>query len=132
MGLSGPGRLHDLCVTLDAASPGEIKAGGAGWTIVAGFAESPFGTCLIGQSERGICHLSFVPDVNSVAAEETIHADWPHAEIRWDDALATRIAASVFHRESGSVPRAPLKAVVCGSAFQVRVCALCCRSPAEH
>ena len=38
-GLSGPGRLHDLCVTLEAASPGEIKSGGAGWSIVAGFAE---------------------------------------------------------------------------------------------
>ena len=32
-GLSGPGRLHDLCVSLKAASPGEIKASGAGWTI---------------------------------------------------------------------------------------------------
>src|SRR5213076_731606 len=38
-GLSGPGRAHDLCVTLDAASPGEMKSGGADWTIVAGFAE---------------------------------------------------------------------------------------------
>src|ERR1035438_5170889 len=32
-GLSGPGRLHDLCVNLEAASPGELKSGGAGWTI---------------------------------------------------------------------------------------------------
>ena len=24
-GLSGPSRLHDLCVTIEAASPGEIK-----------------------------------------------------------------------------------------------------------
>src|ERR1700722_7580107 len=29
-GLSGPGRLHDLLVTLEAASPGEYKNGGAG------------------------------------------------------------------------------------------------------
>ena len=29
-GLSGPGRLHDLCVNLEAASPGELKSGGAG------------------------------------------------------------------------------------------------------
>jgi AraC family transcriptional regulator, regulatory protein of adaptative response / methylated-DNA-[protein]-cysteine methyltransferase len=32
LGLSGPGRLHDLCVTLEAASPGEVKSGGEGWT----------------------------------------------------------------------------------------------------
>jgi AraC family transcriptional regulator of adaptative response/methylated-DNA-[protein]-cysteine methyltransferase len=34
-GLSGPGRLHDLCVILEAASPGEVKSGGEGWTITA-------------------------------------------------------------------------------------------------
>ncbi len=26
-GLSGPGRLHDLCIALEAASPGELKSG---------------------------------------------------------------------------------------------------------
>ncbi len=30
VGLSGPGRLHDLVVTLEAMTPGEIKAQGAG------------------------------------------------------------------------------------------------------
>ena len=51
-GLSGPGRLHDLCVGLEAASPGELKSGGGGWTIRFGFADSPFGTCLVGESPR--------------------------------------------------------------------------------
>ena len=66
-GLSGPGRLHDLCVGLEAATPGEWKSGGAGWTLTAGFAESPFGVCLIAQSPRGICHLSF-PDSSDTGA----------------------------------------------------------------
>ena len=61
-GLSGPGRLHDLCVTLEAATPGEVKSGGAGWTLSAGFADSPFGRCLIGAGPRGLCHLSFLDD----------------------------------------------------------------------
>src|SRR5262245_35897 len=30
VGLSGPGRLHDLVVTMDAMTPGEMKAEGAG------------------------------------------------------------------------------------------------------
>ena len=51
-GLSGPGRLHDLCVNLEAASPGELKSGGANWLISFGFAESPFGKCLIAESPR--------------------------------------------------------------------------------
>lgn len=33
LGLSGPGRLHDLFVTHEAMSPGEWKARGAGLTI---------------------------------------------------------------------------------------------------
>src|SRR5438045_2496786 len=32
-GLSSPGRLHDLCVALEAASPGELKNGGASLLI---------------------------------------------------------------------------------------------------
>ena len=59
-GLSGPGRLHDLCLRMEAASPGEIKSGGAGWTMTAGFALTPFGDCLAAQGPRGVCHLSFV------------------------------------------------------------------------
>src|ERR1700752_3655207 len=41
-GLSGPGRLHDLCVSLEAASPGEMKNGGAGMEIGYGFVQTPF------------------------------------------------------------------------------------------
>jgi AraC family transcriptional regulator of adaptative response/methylated-DNA-[protein]-cysteine methyltransferase len=59
-GLSGPGRLHDLFVALDAASPGEMKSGGAGIETKYGFAATPFGEALIGETARGISHLSFV------------------------------------------------------------------------
>src|SRR5689334_6101482 len=37
VGLSGPGRLHDLFVTHEAVSPGEWKAGGENLTIKYGF-----------------------------------------------------------------------------------------------
>ena len=37
VGLSGPGRLHDLFVTHEAMSPGEWKSGGEGLTISYGF-----------------------------------------------------------------------------------------------
>jgi AraC family transcriptional regulator of adaptative response/methylated-DNA-[protein]-cysteine methyltransferase len=47
-GLTSPSRLHDLCVTLEAATPGEIKTGGEGWTIEMGCTESPFGICCVG------------------------------------------------------------------------------------
>src|SRR5690349_23999735 len=59
VGLSGPGRLHDLFVTHEAMSPGEWKSGGQGLTIHYGFHPSPFGTALVMGSERGLAGLAF-------------------------------------------------------------------------
>lgn len=119
-GLSGPGRLHDLCVSLEAASPGEVKARGLGWTIVVGFAETPFGTCLIGESPRGICHLSFVAPARDEAAFDVIHDDWPEAKRRRDDWAAQQTANKIFAR--GETPsRSGLRVLVRGTEFQVKV-----------
>lgn len=120
-GLSGPGRLHDLCVSLEAASPGEIRSGGRGWTISCGFAESPFGTCFVGENHRGVCHLSFVPSESAELAEEAIRSDWPNAELTWDDRVAASVAESAFVRSGNDGPHLPLKAFVRGTEFQVRV-----------
>lgn len=120
-GLSGPGRLHDLCVTLEAASPGEVKAGGEGWTISFGFAESPFGRCLIGESPRGISHLSFVESEDGAAELALLRQDWPLARLHRDDAAASRVARQIFLRTDRSESRPALRAFVRGTAFQVRV-----------
>ncbi len=119
-GLSGPGRLHDLCVNLTSASPGEIKLGGQGWTIRAGFAESPFGTCCIGESPRGICHLSFVVAPSRRAAEATIKLDWPRADVQWDGTVAG-VVDEIFSPPEVARDVAPLRAFVRGTDFQVRV-----------
>ncbi|HET7042066.1 MAG TPA: helix-turn-helix domain-containing protein, partial [Gemmatimonadales bacterium] len=58
--LSGPGRLHDLMVSIDAVSPGEYKARGRGLTIRWGVHEGPFGGFLLGESERGVTTLKFL------------------------------------------------------------------------
>ncbi len=121
-GLSGPGRLHDLCVTLEAASPGEIKSGGAGCTLEAGFAASPFGTCLAARSDRGVCHLSFVEDGREKADWAALCAAWPNARLHRDDGVARGVVAQVFE-ERGSSRRGStaLRAFVRGTAFQLRV-----------
>jgi AraC family transcriptional regulator, regulatory protein of adaptative response / methylated-DNA-[protein]-cysteine methyltransferase len=119
-GLSGPGRAHDLCVNLEAASPGEMKSGGAGWTLIAGFAETPFGKCLIAESPRGICHLAFIEPEEKDAAWNELHANWPNARLRRNDSAAAKIAAQIFTRTPRR-SRAPLRAFVQGTAFQMRV-----------
>jgi AraC family transcriptional regulator of adaptative response/methylated-DNA-[protein]-cysteine methyltransferase len=119
-GLSGPGRAHDLCVNLEAASPGEMKSGGAGWTLLAGFAETPFGTCLIAESPRGICHLAFIEPETREAAWEELHGNWPKARLRRNDSGAEKIAGQIFAR-SPQRSRHPLRAFVQGTPFQLRV-----------
>src|SRR5437588_8572664 len=59
VGLSGPGRLHDLFVTHEAMSPGEWKSGGATLTISYGFHASPFGLALVMATPRGLAGLPF-------------------------------------------------------------------------
>lgn len=119
-GLSGPGRLHDLCVKLEAASPGEVKSGGDGWTIRAGFADSPFGICLIARGPRGICHLSFVESRDETSHSAVIHADWPRARISWDF-NASSVADTIFSERPCPTRESPLRVFVRGTKFQVRV-----------
>lgn len=129
-GLSGPGRLHDLCVSLEAASPGEVKNGGAGLRITFGFAETPFGKCLLGESQRGICHLSFVDGLGREAAVTILRAEWPNARFESNDRRAARLASEIFAQPNDSVGRPTLRAYVKGTAFQLRVWRALLRVPA--
>src|SRR5918992_1971906 len=62
VGLSGPGRLHDLFVTHEAMTPGSYKAGGAGLTMRFGFHLSPFGEAILVVTEHGLAGLGFVDE----------------------------------------------------------------------
>jgi AraC family transcriptional regulator of adaptative response/methylated-DNA-[protein]-cysteine methyltransferase len=119
VGLSGPGRLHDLFVTLEAVSPGEYKARGAGLEIRYGIHASPFGPALIAVSPRGICGLHFL-DGGIDDAEQLIGRDWPHAGLR-EDARGTAVLAEHVFRPFASHPAKPLALVVKGSNFQIKV-----------
>jgi len=120
-GLSGPGRLHDLCVTLEAASPGEMKSGGAGLQIDFGFAETPFGEALVAETKRGICHLSFVDVGGRDRVQKLIAKDWPNADLRRNDRRAAELASEIFARPPQSQSHPHLRAFVRGTPFQLRV-----------
>ncbi len=110
---------HDPGVTLETATPGEIKSRGTGLTIRAGVAASPFGHCLIGETPRGICHLSFFDERDREDAIAGMVAGWPLAGVEWDNAQAARIAGEVFH--PAPCPSSPWKLFVRGTPFQLRV-----------
>ncbi len=118
IGLSSPGRLHDLFVSIDAVTPGEFKARGAGLTIRVGTHDSPFGPCLLGVTERGICWLSFASAERDGLAE--LRATWPAATIR-DDSRGTSAYAGRIFSLRPQASRRPLRLLVGGTNFQLKV-----------
>ena len=120
LGLSGPGRLHDLLVTLDAVTPGELKTGGRGLELGYGFSHTPFGKALLASSPRGLSHLAFVEPGGESAALTTLDSSWPNARRERDDRMAGELARRIWG--ASPVPeRTPLKLAVKGTNFQLKV-----------
>ncbi len=119
-GLSSPGRLHDLFVTVEAVTPGEFKASGAGLDIAYGIHQSPFGDALIATTPRGICSINFVGDGGADEAVDQLRAQWTGASVRNDPVGTADVARQVFARtEAGG--SAPLRLLLKGSNFQINV-----------
>ncbi|MHB1305971.1 MAG: methylated-DNA--[protein]-cysteine S-methyltransferase [Limisphaerales bacterium] len=121
VGLSSPSRLHDLCVALEAASPGEIKSGGDGWRIEAGFTDTPFGRACVGIGPRGVCHLAFVGKADRAMAWAPIAAAWPRARLVGDNGAARELGERIFRTGPGGDGTGKLRGFVRGTPFQLRV-----------
>ena len=119
-GLSGPGRLHDLFVSMEAMTPGEYKQGGTGLAISYGFSPSPFGLCLAAQTPRGICQLGFTHAEGRDQALEALQASWPGASLSQDQIRADKLVQSIF--DPGRAWSAqPFHLHLKGTNFQVKV-----------
>ena len=118
VGLSSLGRLHDLMVNTEAVSPGEYKSRGAGLTIRYGLHPTPFGPCLIGLTERGICHLSFVQESEGDAIDALV-ADWASAKMIEDQKATAPWVGPIFDlTQRGD---RPLHLFLRGTNFQLKV-----------
>jgi AraC family transcriptional regulator of adaptative response/methylated-DNA-[protein]-cysteine methyltransferase len=120
VGLSGPGRLHDLFVTHEAMSPGEWKTGGEGLTVYFGFHPSPFGSALVMATERGLAGLAFADPGEERAALADMKARWPRAAYVEDSARTAAIARRIFDSSQWQQDK-PLRVVLIGTDWEVRV-----------
>lgn len=120
LGLSGPGRLHDLFVVHEAMSPGEFRRGGEGLQMRFGFHASPFGEALAIIAPRGLAGLGFVDEGGQAAALDDMRRRWPRASFIEDQAAAAPFIARAFDPAQWRADR-PLRVVMIGSDFEVRV-----------
>ncbi len=118
VGLSSLGRLHDLFVTTEAITPGEYKSRGSNLTIQYGLHASPFGKCLVGITERGICHLGFVQMSEGEAIDE-LASYWKQARLVEDNQATAPFIGAIF--EPGRRGPSTLSLYLRGTNFQIKV-----------
>jgi len=115
MGLSGPSRLHDHFINAEAVTPGEFKNAGSGLEIIYGFHTSPFGNCLIAETSRGVCHLSFT---DKAKALNELRTNWQNASIVEDKKRIGYTAEKIFGK---SYCPEPINIYMKGTNFQIKV-----------
>ncbi len=120
VGLSGPGRLHDLFVTHEAMSPGEWKSGGEGLTLSYGFHPSPFGTAIVIATPRGLAGLALADVGEEKRAFADMKSRWPKAHYVQDQAATLPLAQRIFDPKTWR-PDRPLRVILIGTDFEVRV-----------
>ena len=119
-GLSGTGRLHDLFIACEAVTPGQYRERGAGIEIAYGIHASPFGDCLLGITERGICWLTFVRQRDEKALLDELAKFWKNAALVRDPDRTKPLMHHIF-AFSAAEPPAPLHLYVRGTNFQIKV-----------
>jgi len=117
-GLSAQSRVYDLFTTLEAVTPQEYKTKGSGIRIEYGFHPTPFGFCLIGVTERGICWLSFLQhDEDTKNALEDLKHHWHNSIFHEDNQLTGEFVRQIFTEPHSK----KLHLLVKGTNFQVKV-----------
>ncbi|HEY3429613.1 MAG TPA: methylated-DNA--[protein]-cysteine S-methyltransferase [Cyclobacteriaceae bacterium] len=118
-GLSSQSRVYDLFTTLEAVTPQEYKQKGSGIRIEYGVHETPFGACLIGVTERGICWLSFIATDEDPRHElEKMKEHWHNSVFHQDQQLTLAFIDQIF---SGKNSNKKLHVFVKGTNFQIKV-----------
>jgi AraC family transcriptional regulator of adaptative response/methylated-DNA-[protein]-cysteine methyltransferase len=117
LGLSGTGRLHDLLVTCEGMTPGELKSAGEGVFIQYGVCKTPFGEAVLGWTLRGVCYLHFINN-NEHTVIEGLYLQWPNAKISLNSGEAEIRGEQIF---SSSIVGEKIHLVLKGTNFQVKV-----------
>jgi len=117
VGLSGPGRLHDLFINHEAMTPGDYRRDDL--TLAYGYHASPFGESIVVATPRGMAGLGFV-DGDREGALADMRRRWPRATFIEDEEVTAPYAARAFDPGLWR-PETPLRVVMIGTDFEIRV-----------
>jgi AraC family transcriptional regulator of adaptative response/methylated-DNA-[protein]-cysteine methyltransferase len=121
-GLSGTGRLHDLCVVCEGVTPGDLQKRGAGLNIVYGFAPSPMGEIMLAKTGKGVCYLGFLMDEARAQPIAKMKAHWPLATFILDDTAIQPELIQILNIWRGQGDQKnPLKLDLYGTNLQLQV-----------
>ncbi len=120
-GLSGNGRLHDVFVTIEAATPGDVKARGAGMAIRYGFHSTPIGDLLIAETKKGLCWLGFRVDEDRAIPMTRLREYWPRADFVEDSPGTAETAQRILGIWRGTAAEKKLNLHLYGTNFQIQV-----------
>jgi AraC family transcriptional regulator of adaptative response/methylated-DNA-[protein]-cysteine methyltransferase len=95
-GLSGPSRLHDLCLKIEAMTPGDYAKGGDGVEIDYGYHRCAFGIALVMATRKGVCGLAFGDEGEEKKILTDMRARWPKAAYREAPERTAKIAGQIF------------------------------------
>jgi len=132
-GLSGNGRLHDLFVTIEAATPGEIRSKGKGMAIAYGYAPTPYGELIAARTQKGLCWLGFRVDDSRDKCLQRIRDTWPNATLVQNNAaIAADVAAvsAICAGQGDGNRKIPLH--LFGTNFQMQVWQALLKIPSRH
>ena len=107
---------RDIVVNTKEIPSGKKKEARSGVPLVYGIHGTPFGKCLVGVCEEGICHMSFFRTDAETHVEEFRKA-WRNPKNRRDD----RKTAEVLRNLLFSPGRRPQAILLLGTRFQLRV-----------
>lgn len=116
-GLSGPSRLHDLCLKIEAMTPGDYAKAGAGVAIEYGFHPGPFGLALVLATGKGVCGLAFGDDGEEKKMLADMKARWPKAAYRENHDRGGDIIRRIF----APSPQGDISLHLMGTPWQIKV-----------
>ncbi|WP_439559050.1 methylated-DNA--[protein]-cysteine S-methyltransferase [Dyadobacter sp.] len=118
-GLSSQSRVYDHFISIEAVTPQEFRTSGKGLDISYGIHETPFGTCFIAVTERGICAMAFTDENDKEDQLIRLAKKWHYANIRADQHITAEYIQRIFQSGQKSPDKLPL--LVQGTNFQLKV-----------